>query len=158
MSNTAKLIIPLLDKDFKKEDFTDETGFVDGYVEDINKPSLTNHTFLVFDGNLDTEKKLERDAKMRHCSTLYSRRTAYISGNPYLIYTFINLSKAIERIRDNKMPYDEENYLRIMRFWNFEDDYVNSFLRNPSKRVDDGLVVPEEDYTQEWGDEFDINT
>ena len=154
MNNTAKLIIPLLYDKFDLNDFSAESGFIEGYVTNKNKPSLTNHTFLVYDANLDTVEKVDRDAKMRNCPYLYSRRIIWVSKTPYMIYTFVNMSKSIRRLRDGFMPYDREDYLRIMRFWNFSDEYVNSFLLNPLKGVDIGLDVPEEDYIPGWGDEL----
>lgn len=157
MSDLIKLIVPLIDDSLTMEDFSEDTGFIDGYIENINHPSLTNHTFLLYDGQLDTIAKLERDAKMRHIPSLYSRTIVHISGIPYMLYTFCNMKKGIERIREGMVPYKEDEFMRIQKFWKLKDDFVNSFIINRARPFEhEGFVLPEEDYVPEIGDEFDI--
>lgn len=156
MPNVLKLMLPLLDENFKLSDFTEQTGFVDGYLEDINRPSLVNHIFLLYDGNLDTVEKIERDQRFRSFSHLYSRKVIFISGNPYLIYTFVTISKDIERIRGGKTPYKQEDLKKIMLFWTLNDDFIFELACNRNVHFKtEGLVVPEEDYRPDFDDEFD---
>ena len=45
---TTKLIIPLLDDNIVLEDVSEESGFVNAYTDDINKPFYDNHIFLLY--------------------------------------------------------------------------------------------------------------
>ena len=47
MSNITKTIIPLIDDDLTLEDFSESTGFEAVYYEDINRPYLDNHIFII---------------------------------------------------------------------------------------------------------------
>lgn len=156
MANTLKLMIPLLNENFKLSDFTESVGFVDGYLEDINRPSLVNHIFLLYDGNFDTAEKIERDQRFRSFPSLYSRKIIFISGNPYMIYTFVCISKEMQRIRDGNVPYKREDLKKIMSFWTLNDDFIFKLACNDKVQlVTKGLVVPEEDYIPDFDDEFD---
>lgn len=150
MANAIKLIVPLLNNSFLLEDFTEENGFIDGYLEDINRPSLINHIFLAFDGKLDTSYKLERDERIRKMKELYKRYTIYISGNPVLLYVFVIINKDIQRVKDGVMPVNTENVIKIHKFWNFTDAFINSLIIMKIQPFDINLVVPEEDYIPEW--------
>lgn len=156
MANALKLIIPLLDESLTLNDFSQEAGFSDAYLEDINRPSLVNHIFLLYDGNLDTVSKLERDEKLRKCNTLYSRKTIYIDKKPYLLYIFVIVSRSIIRIRDGNIPYSPKDLTRIMLFWNLTDDFINDLMIYRNKTfTTEGIIVPEEDYIPSWEDEFE---
>lgn len=150
MANAIKLIVPLLNDTFLLEDFTEENGFIDGYLEDINRPSLINHIFLAFDGKLDTSYKLERDERIRKMKELYKRYTIYVSGNPVLLYVFVIINKDIQRVKDGIMPVNTENIIKIHKFWNFTDAFINSLIIMKIQPFDINLVVPEEDYIPEW--------
>lgn len=156
MNNALKLIIPLMNENFKLDDFKSENGFVEAYLEDINRPSLVNHIFLLYDGVLSTSKMMERDERFRSFGSLYSRKTIYISGNPYLIYTFVTLSKDILDIKEGRIPYKNELLKKIMHFWTIEDDFMFEIACDRNTRFEvEGLIVPEEDYIPEPTDEFD---
>lgn len=146
----------MLNENFKLDDFKEYTGFVDGYLEDINRPSLVDHIFLLYDGHLDTVEKIERDQRFRSFASLYSRKVIFISGNPYLIYTFVNISKDVRRIREGKTPYKRDDLKKIMHFWTLHDDFIFELACNPNVRFNtEGLVVPEVDYIPDFDDEFD---
>lgn len=150
MANAIKLMVPIINDMFCISDFSEKNGFIDGYLEDINRPSLTNHVFLAFDGNLDTEYKIERDERYRLMKELYKRYTIYISGRPVLLYIFIIIDKDLKRIKEGMMPINEDNILKIHKFWNFTDSFINSLIMMRIQIFDTDLVVPEEDYIPEW--------
>lgn len=156
MPNVLKLIIPLLHENFKLDDFTDKVGFVNGYLEDINRPSMVNHIFLMYDGELNTSEKLERDERFRSFSSLYSRSTIFIGNKPYLLYAFVNISKEFIRIKEGKTPYKTEDLKSIMSFWTLNDDFIFELACNKCLTFEtEGFVVPEEDYRPDFDPEFD---
>lgn len=156
MANVIKLIVPLLDKSFEKEDISEESGFVEGYLQDINRPYLDNHIFLLYDGKLDTVAKLKRDEKIRKMPTLYGRYTIHIKNVPYLLYVFSIINKSINFIRScGSRPLNEKDFINIQKFWMFEDPFITSLITSQYKTTDiDGLIVPEEDYAPDIEDEI----
>lgn len=154
MSNAIKLIIPFINDNLTLEDFNEASGFIDGYVYDINRPSLTNHTFLMYDGLLDTKEKLLRNEKLVHLDNLYSMKTVYISKKPYIIYTFHNMNKCIDTVINGSIPCGKD-FSTVFSFWKANDDFINSLIINREKSVDlKNSIVPEWDYRKSIEDEF----
>lgn len=150
MANVLKLIIPILDDIFELKDFSEESGFIDAYLENINKPYLDNHIFLLYDGNLDTAEKLERDCKIRKSKYLYSRETIRINNKYYLLYTFINTSKYILKLREGILPAGEKDFMKIILFWQLKDGFINSLIYDRRRSFETkGIIVPEQDYVPE---------
>lgn len=157
MAKALKLIIPLLNENFKLTDFNETTHFVEGYLEDINRPSLVNHIFLMYDGDMTTYEEFERDQRFRSFKSLYSRKTIYVNKKPYLLYTFVNILPEIRRIKEGKLPYKTPELKKIMSFWTLNDDFIFELACNRNIQFKtEGLMVPEEDYRPSDDDELDI--
>ena len=67
----AKLIIPLLDDNITREDVSPNSGFVGIYTEDINKPYLDNHIFLLYDSEVNTIEAMNRHKKFKLLDDIY---------------------------------------------------------------------------------------
>ncbi len=66
-----KLMIPLLDKNIRKEDLTKEAGFVDAYVFDKNRPAIDNCIFLMYDLSKTTKETGQREHHFANCTNIY---------------------------------------------------------------------------------------
>ena len=75
---TTKLIIPLLDDNIVLEDVSEESGFVNAFTDDINKPFYDNHIFLLYK-SVDTIESLRRFQKFNKLTTIHNIR--YITIN-----------------------------------------------------------------------------
>ena len=148
MSTYLKILIPLLDETLKKEDLDPETGFVDAYVYDKNRPYIENCVFLMYDLRIKNEKVNERDYRMRNSKNLQGTIVEYISGVPYKIYAFHLISSDIKRVFKGLKPCEYNNRIRVLKFWNMLDLNVNSVLcsRGCTKTPVDWKKIPEFDY------------
>ena len=148
MSLYTKLILPLIDESLTLEDISPETGFTDVYTLDINRPSLTNHVFLLYKRTLTSEYFRTKE-KLSNLPCLYSKKNVKINNVLYILFCFtINL--AIKMIKNNGSSLlVKEDKIRIGKFWLFTDSDITEFLLGSSylgKEFKDD-IVPEEDYS-----------
>lgn len=152
MSIHMKLIIPLLGLDFKREDFDHSNGFMEAYSYDINRPSLDNHIFLLYDSTV-TNESIDRDKRFKSIPSFYSRRDVWINNHLFLCYTFIITSKTIKNIKSNTNTIPINGLLRIYKFWNFTDDELNRFMFDSTYLITHQFehnIVPEWDYKEDY--------
>lgn len=156
MSVHLKLAIPLLDSNITKDDLSKEAGFVDAYNENINRPYLTNHIFLLYEYYSNTEKSIKRDEKLKNSPYLYDEQVISINKKPYLLYTFSVLNKTINNILSDIPTIPNKEKLQIAKCWMFSDEDINSFMFEPTlKRKFKDSSVPEEDWKPDLMDVFD---
>lgn len=137
-------------------DLSEEMGFINGYTEDINRPYLRQHLFLMYRVDLTSTSFINLDERFRMCNRLHNRRIIYIDKTPYILYTFNIIGRTLLDILEGKVPYKNDEYLQIHKFWNFTDDFINELLCNRSliyKTNDPEAIVPEEDYMSDETEE-----
>lgn len=149
MSITDKLIIPLLDNTLTFKDVSPEAGFIALYTEDINRPYLDNHVFLLYDLDNTSADAYNANKKLQSSKYLYNSYNVRIAGHAFKMYVFAIISKAIKNIKRNAFTFSDAEKMRIFAFWNFTDKDMNAFLLDPLHLL--GVmfvrtVVPEEDY------------
>ena len=148
MSLHIKLMLPLIDKSLSLEDISNKTGFTDAYTLDINRPSLTNHIFLMYKRVMTPESMKTRE-KLSNIPCLYSKKNIKINNELYVIYCF-TINKSIKKIKnDGLLLLDKNDRTNIGKFWMFTDVDVTDFILGYSylgNKFKDS-VVPEEDYS-----------
>ena len=144
---TTKLIIPLLDDNITLEDISEESGFVNAFTEDINKPYYDNHIFLLYK-SVDTIESLRRFQKFNILETIHNIRYITINKEHYIVYTFVKINKDINNILKCGQCFNPKDALEINNFWKDIDNDLFQRLFIPqyeySKDIKD--VLPEEDY------------
>lgn len=150
MSNAMKLIIPLLDENLVKEDFTEKAGFVNAYMFDKNRPYLDNHVFLVYKLPIKGKEAFNREVNFStKCTNIQGFTVQEINGKPYKIYAFPIINSDIKQILEKgRKPKYTKSSIRILSFWGCSDKEVNEMLlTNTIKGVGlDWNSVPEYDY------------
>lgn len=148
MSTQLKLIIPLLDENITKDDFTKATGFVGGYTYNKNIPSLLSHIFLLYESHNGTYENAKVIEKLSKLKSLYSRKTIRIGGKFYILYTLCLVGPTLKKLLQGIPSFKEEDIKKTLKFWNMEEDDVNRILLgiDPLLRIDN-TSVPEEDYS-----------
>lgn len=149
MSLHYKLIIPLIDNGIKLSDLSAQSGFVNIFSEDINRPYLDNHIFLLYSSTVLTNEAFEREARFKTLKSYYNMYEVEIGGMAFVLYAFVILNKSIKNIMSGSVTLSIDDKNRINAFWNLSDRDVNTYMLNPlyvmySKFVNN--VVPEEDY------------
>ena len=147
MSNISKVIIPLVDESLSLEDLSENEGFEGIYFEDINRPYLDDHVFLMY--NWDDKKSTKIFYKFRNMKSFYGYKIIYIKHVPHIVYTFTSNS-LINRLKRGTAILRDINKLRILQFWQFKDAWIalnvarGTVISDPPSEI-----VPEEDYLPE---------
>jgi hypothetical protein len=147
MNDVSKFIAPLIDDNINEADLSADSGFIDAYTEDINRPYLEDKVFLLYKVT-NTKQSLDTYLKLSKLDCLYNIRPIVVDGEHYRIYTFVALNKDIKQLKQGCMFKDCKSRVRILDFWsNKSDDLIkrvllpNFQLGRPIK-----AVSPEEDY------------
>lgn len=149
MSNLLKLAIPLLNADIKLSDIDSTTGFVGAYFEDINKPYLTDHMFLMYDDTVKGDNVAKRFYKLSKLNSCYGKRIVTIKGKLYTVYIF-TINSTIKRLRDGNIMLSVDQKQRILDFWDHKDPWItNNVLLGTMYEHPESSVVPEEDWAPE---------
>lgn len=156
MSTSLKFIIPLLDNNLTLQDLSLKAGFLGAYTQDINRPYLDNHIFLVYAPICWTKEAENRRDKFETLKTIYRKYYVTIDGQNYLVYAFV-LNRAIKSIMSNCVMLSSKEKFRIISFWNLTDKDINEFMMNPLYLIGEfkELVLPEEDYKQSCELQYD---
>lgn len=149
MSYHLKFIVPLLDDEITIDDLTPEAGFVDAYTDDINRPYLDNHIFLLYIANLNSKPSYNRTMKFKNLKSLYNVVDVRIKGTLCKVYAFCITDPAIKYITKNLFALSDSDKLKILKFWKTTDDDVNEFFVKNIDIVNHSFnrtSVPEWDY------------
>ena len=154
MSNLMKLAIPLLNDNITLSDIEKDSGFVEAYFEDINRPYLTDHIFLMYDDTIKGEKVAKRFCKLGKLNSCYGKRFATINGKLYTVYMF-TINKTIRNLRAGNILLSVTQKQKILDFWDHKDAWVtNNVLLETMYEHPEKSVLPEEDYVPDFfGDE-----
>lgn len=154
MSNLMKIAIPLLNEKLTLDDIQSNSGFVDAYFEDINKPALTDHIFMMYETRGEGSNTTKCFYKLLNLNNRYGMRVGYINKKPYNIYSFTT-NNTIRNLRDGNIILNEKQKERVLSFWNFKDPWItNNILLGTIYDAPDLKKLPEEDYLPDmYGDE-----
>ena len=144
MSNITKTIIPFIDNNLSLDDFSENEGFVGVYYEDINRPYLDNHIFLMY--NWDDKKSTKVFFKFKNIPSFYGYKIIYLSKKAYIVYTFTS-NMLINRLKNGTCILRDVNKQRILQFWQFKDAWVTlNTLRGTIVCDPPKDILPEEDF------------
>lgn len=151
MSTYLKVLIPLLDPVLKKEDLTKESGFVDAYIFDKNRPYIENSIFLMYDLGIANKTSNEREYRMRSCKNVSNSLIEFIGGKAYKIYAFPLVGADMKKVFKGFKPVSMGGANRVLGFWGGTDSSVNMTMldRSVTKMYLDWKTVPEFDYRPE---------
>lgn len=153
MSNIMKIIIPLLSDELELKDIQPCSGFMDAFYEDINRPALNDHIFLMYDSKSMGEFLATCLYKLHHLKNLYSFKVYYIKGKPYYVYAF-TIDKTIRNLKDGNILLSVKQKQRVLDFWKSQDPWITNNILLGVTYDDPGLaVLPEEDYSPELGED-----
>ena len=146
MSNIYKVIIPLIDESITLNDIKDDT-FVGCYTEDINRPYLDSHIFLLYKWSENKSTKVFYNFKK--AKSFYGYKVMYINGECFIVYTFTS-NPSIQGLKNGYSTLGSIPKLRILRFWQFTDKWVTfNVMRGTIMCGPPSGVVPEEDYIED---------
>lgn len=120
LNDVSIFIVPLLDDNITLRDLSEESGFVNAYTSDINRPYLEDKVFLMYNSRTNTKEALERFLKFRELDTLYNTRYITIDKVHYIVYCFTSpkYKKAINSLKESGKTNNVEASNLISQFWN----------------------------------------
>jgi len=148
MSKLVKLLIPILNIGITKNDLTKECGLIDVYTRNTNNTSdMDDHLYFLYDAENINEKSQDVFYKFLKSPVLYSFDNIKIKDHMYRLYTLSVFGKtALKLYRNAVPPISLEDQVRILKFWNLEDEEINKCVLGIDPYVDkDTKSVPEKD-------------
>jgi hypothetical protein len=152
MEIITKMILPIVDSAISNEFIKSDCGFVNAYLEDINRPYLNNHIFLLY-------KNIPFcvDNILTHLKTFYNKYDICIKGIWYKEYAFIrNLenSQDVKNILNGIPNISASSESHILYFYHGDNicDYFHYHLPIPLKKD----ILPIEDYITIFNEKTDI--
>lgn len=151
LNDVSIYIVPLMDDNITWQDLTVESGFINAYTSDKNRPYLKDKVFLVYDSEVNTKESLERYRKFEHLESRYNKRYITINKHHYTVYCLANpkYKKDINQLKNLGKAYSAEAIQKILYFWyNVPVPELTSRLFYDSYRFGESITaeLPEEDH------------
>lgn len=151
LNDVSIYIVPLMDDNLTWQDLTVESGFINAYTSDKNRPYLEDKVFLVYDSEVNTKESLERYCKFERLDSKYNKRYITINKHHYTVYCLANprYKKDISQLKSIGKACSAEAEREICSFWNnvpVPDLIPRLFY--PTYRFGESIIaeLPEEDY------------
>lgn len=150
MSLTEKTIVPFINNKMKPEFFDKNSGFIGCYTEDINRPYLCFHIFLLY----KFDKGISLYFTFKDFENFHSSNCIFINNECFYEYIFcmgdgnigMNINEDIAYAIKGFISASVESRKRLLDFWNGDKDIENRILCNNLKFSFEKNTVPEEDY------------
>lgn len=120
LNDVSIYIVPLIDDNITQEDLTEESGFVNAFTTDKNRPSLEDKVFLLYDSKVNTVNSMNTHRKLSNLDTLHNTIYITIDKKHYTVYCInrIKYKKDIHNLISSGKTYSLDASLEINRFWN----------------------------------------
>lgn len=153
MSLTEKTIIPFIDSNMKPEYFDKDSGFIGCYTNDINRPQLYFHIFLIY----EFTKGIHLYHTFSKFKRFHSSNCIFIDNVCYYEYVFymgddkagISIDENIKYAIKGFISGSVDSRIRLLDFWKGDEEIETRILCNNCKFSFEEKVVPEEDYRPE---------
>jgi hypothetical protein len=147
INEVSKFIVPLIDDKITESDLSEDTGFVNAYTTDKNRPYLNNHVFLLYKV-VNTKSSLNTFIKFKELNSLHNIRHIVINKEHYRIYSFVVLNKDINQLKNGCLLKDNKSIVKILDFWSGKDDDLINRVLSPFQQLGKPVTAtsPEEDY------------
>lgn len=129
LNRLSKYVIPLLDDNLSREDICIDTGFVNAYSIDTNRPWHANCIFLLYKV-VNTIESVKTFSKLRKLDTLKTWYPLKIDGNHYSMFVFQRCnSKYIKQFVEVGTTFRSTEALgKFCKFWkDFSIDDIRPF-------------------------------
>lgn len=119
LNDVSIYIAPLCDDNLTQRDLSVESGFVNAFTTDKNRPYLENKVFLMYDSKVNTAESLETHLKLPSLDSFYNKRYITVDNNHYTVYCLSNpkYSKDINNLQSNGKTYSQDAMIGIYNFW-----------------------------------------
>ena len=153
---STTFILPML---FDNKDFLyNKYGFINVFIEDINKPWLDNHIFILYNSS-GIPTVLEKEFKAN--KYYYDTKHIVIDNVFYNEYIFTippeykYIIKSFKGTCHNNLITEDK--IKILKFWGLSDlKHIKNLLEediSDCSLVERGEIIPEEDYLESYNEQ-----
>lgn len=127
MTNFEKILLPLVVKNISKEDICPESGFIDTYTVDVDRPSWQNEFFIVYNDFIRSEKSINRARKFENSGNLKRVYVKCINNKPCIVYSFW-IDHTLKRLYDGVFILNAKQKFKVAQFWGASDEIFDIVL------------------------------
>lgn len=141
MSKFAKVVMPLIEKNLKLDDFSDESGFIDVYTEDPDRPGNYRSIYFVVNDDVRNALSIDRARRFIKSPNLKGVFTKRCNNIPYMVYEF-NMTPSTYKMKDGVISPTFEERTQILQFWGLTSDIGRLLLSNSTLSVETDYAMP----------------
>lgn len=145
MTILEKIVIPLIDENLNIGDISPNSGLIDSYTSDPDKPFLEEGIFLVYDDTLRTEDTKKAASKLNSLSSLRYTYVKYVENKPYFVYNFYPTTEW-KKLLTGHIVLTPKQTKRIIEFWGELSEVSDYICSNKNKYITPNHPMPLEDY------------
>lgn len=145
MSMFEKIVIPLIDEDLSLGDVYPQSGFIDSYTEDPDRPCGENVIYLTYDDSKRTEETKRCALRLENLSSFRNRYVKIIHNKPVMVYKMYVKSE-LKSLFSGNIQLTPEQIVRIFDFWGYNSDVALYICSNKHKSLTVKNEMPLEDY------------
>lgn len=147
MSDFAKVVMPLIERNLKLDDFTDESGFVDVYTEDPDRPYDYRSIYFVVNDEVRNALSIDRARRFANSINIYGSYTKTMNNTQCIVYRF-NMPPKVMKLKNGIISLPIEDKAKIIDFWGAGSNIGKRILANGIISVDTTQVMPVADNTR----------
>lgn len=152
MTNFEKILLPLVVKNISKEDICPESGFIDTYTVDVDRPSWQNEFFIVYNDFIRSEKSINRARKFENSGNLKRVYVKCINNKPCIVYSFW-IDRTLKRLYDDTFILNSKQKFKVAQFWGASDEIFDIVL-NRTVQSSVEHKMPLADYQKSIGEKL----
>lgn len=141
MSKFAKVVMPLITNDIKLDDFSDESGFVNVYTSDPDRPGDYRSIYFVVNDDVRNALSIDRARRFVKSPNIKGTYVKRCNNIPYMVYMF-NLTPSTYKMKDGVISPTFDEKARILQFWGITSDVGRLLLCNNTLSVETDYAMP----------------
>lgn len=150
MSMFEKIIIPLIDENLTFGDISIQSGFIDSYTNDPDKPCGDNVLYLTYDDSIRTDETKKSASRIEKLPTVKNSYVKIVNNKPIMVYKFFIRSE-LKKLFKGIVELTPEQTVRIFDFWGYNSDVATYICSNKRKTLNVKHNMPLEDYVSRFG-------
>lgn len=145
MSLFEKIIIPLIDDDLSYGDILPQSGFVDSYTADPDKPCGENAIYLTYNDSIRTDMTKRCASRLGDIKSVRYRYVKMVNKVPTMVYK-LYVKPEVKHLFSGHIELTPEQMVRIFDFWGYNSDVAIYLCSNKQKVLNVEHNMPLEDY------------
>lgn len=141
MSRFAEVVMPLIVKNLKLDDFSEKSGFIDVYTSDPDNPGDYRSIYFVVNDDVRNALSIDRARRFIKSASLKGVYTKRCNNIPYMVYKF-SMTPSTYKMKDGVISPTLEERTRILQFWGLTSDIGRLLLCNSALSIKTDYTMP----------------